>query len=598
MSTAGSQDYYGLLGLPQVATIEEIKKAYKKLSLKYHPDKTPNKEHHELFIKLNEAYDTLKDPETKQKYDQKIGLSSSSSSSSYTTNHSYNPYSRSTNYNATGHAGTYFSFYQHFYGRKDDSVRRAEEEKARIYKEQLEKLHAEQEKRRQQELLRKQEEERLRAAAEAERQRVAAQEATRAARDRLLKKLNIKAEEEERRRVQKQQEEDYFEEEYKQAKKNASQQYQQQSPYVVEDFFDRQYYSNTPHSSPEGKSYYSSESSGHGHNSSDPIVLDDEEGQDSDEDLAGEEKKAEITPEPAEVDSNEINPISDEEERASSSDESDTLAQNFQAYEHLGQTFGSRPRARPRVNMRSLSPRRNINQATSNARDTPLPRNSSKKPRTSAFTFDDISDSLGQNIETIDYTDLFNSLPRDVKGRRKMSENMTTMRPKRAKFAEYSNGTSRAETLSTPLNKNSVRGHEAAPSSTTKSSRLSELDFHASPTIHNCTPPEPPIAVINPNIDAEGWQKYVESIQNYQQKFMKYNQLIIQYQTERSAKDQQYYEVVNGDPATFEVYHKCLQRDLEVSQEFTESLRIFADIMRVYKQNCDWMSTRHGNNGI
>jgi curved DNA-binding protein len=64
------KDYYKILGLTKTATQEEIKKAYRKLAVKYHPDKNPdNKEAEAKFKEVSEAYEVLKDPEKRKKYD-------------------------------------------------------------------------------------------------------------------------------------------------------------------------------------------------------------------------------------------------------------------------------------------------------------------------------------------------------------------------------------------------------------------------------------------------------------------------------------------------------------------------------------------------
>jgi curved DNA-binding protein len=64
------KDYYKILGIEKKATQEEIKKAYRKLAVKYHPDKNPgDKKAEERFKEVNEANDVLSDPEKRKKYD-------------------------------------------------------------------------------------------------------------------------------------------------------------------------------------------------------------------------------------------------------------------------------------------------------------------------------------------------------------------------------------------------------------------------------------------------------------------------------------------------------------------------------------------------
>jgi DnaJ-class molecular chaperone len=63
-------EYYQILGVAKTATADEIKKAYRKLALKYHPDKNPdNKEAEEKFKEISEAYAVLSDTEKRQQYD-------------------------------------------------------------------------------------------------------------------------------------------------------------------------------------------------------------------------------------------------------------------------------------------------------------------------------------------------------------------------------------------------------------------------------------------------------------------------------------------------------------------------------------------------
>ena len=64
-------DYYNILGIEKNATPQDIKKAYRKLARKHHPDLNPNdKQAHKNFQQINEAHDVLSDPDKRKKYDQ------------------------------------------------------------------------------------------------------------------------------------------------------------------------------------------------------------------------------------------------------------------------------------------------------------------------------------------------------------------------------------------------------------------------------------------------------------------------------------------------------------------------------------------------
>ncbi|MFM7191744.1 MAG: DnaJ domain-containing protein, partial [Microcystaceae cyanobacterium] len=71
MPETNFKDYYAILGVSKSAQEDEIKKTFRKLALKYHPDRNPgDKAAEEKFKEISEAYEVLSDPEKRQKYDQ------------------------------------------------------------------------------------------------------------------------------------------------------------------------------------------------------------------------------------------------------------------------------------------------------------------------------------------------------------------------------------------------------------------------------------------------------------------------------------------------------------------------------------------------
>ncbi|ROT47007.1 molecular chaperone DnaJ [Candidatus Cardinium hertigii] len=81
-----AQDYYNMLGVERSASVDEIKKAYRKIAMQHHPDKNPgNKASEDKFKAATEAYDVLSNPEKRSRYDQfgKDGLKGNGRSDFY-----------------------------------------------------------------------------------------------------------------------------------------------------------------------------------------------------------------------------------------------------------------------------------------------------------------------------------------------------------------------------------------------------------------------------------------------------------------------------------------------------------------------------------
>ena len=124
-------DYYNLLGVNRNASQDEIKKAYRKLAIKYHPDKNPgDKNAEEKFKEINEAYSVLSDPQKRQNYDN-FGKEGAKNTGGFNTG----GFNAEDIFNSVFNDGGFDSFFGSFTGgsgRRRDNVQKGENLRIKI----------------------------------------------------------------------------------------------------------------------------------------------------------------------------------------------------------------------------------------------------------------------------------------------------------------------------------------------------------------------------------------------------------------------------------------------------------------------------------
>ncbi|KAI5968758.1 hypothetical protein CANMA_002194 [Candida margitis] len=690
--------HFQSLGVTPTTSFADIKRAYRKLSLKYHPDKTPDKTHHEKFKEINVAFEAIRNHYEKFNTTSEAHLPTGTPSASYSeyqqfsssTGHSFSSrqyYSRfshsehsaSNARNAANPSGTDGAFFKAFH-KSQEQRRQASQEAAarakRLKEEMLERLKAEAEAKRREELrkaearmreVEKMEEERRRMESE-RRRRVEKEER------RLEEELKKQREAQEVDTVQAEtateqnrytkspseilsgeSDEEYNPNEHRTSHTSSSVQdkeYQNakqsrrdmaDAAETATEFLRNQYNPDDTErlfrskksgkvtngqeedyvpSSKRRKNDYSNKNRAKNSKGLDiPIV--------SENDFTDVEA---ITISDRSYDSEDDDGIEIIEETGpnmkakgtsnkSSNQRAATGANNGAHVSTEGKAdkeyspekldeyipFSVKPKAPPRSSTR---PDTKIN-PTLSKRPVPPPTNHIRHHATSPHKRSKISanndssafdmGNLGMNvgdIEEVDFRELEDSLPTSSRRKQPNSNSGNVANSSRTTPAEatrFTDGISRAETLSTPMNKNTVRGHSAARLRTNaeRSTRapLTVLDFHASPKVHNFTSPKPPLLDFDANISRGKWQRYVKSMTNYQKSFLEYKELIVRYQLERTQKDFEHFDSINDlqEQSNLAVYNECLSRDLEVITQYKDALRVFGLNMMFYQQNCQWI---------
>ncbi|KAI5950793.1 hypothetical protein KGF54_003867 [Candida jiufengensis] len=675
--SAPTLGHYQTLGVNPSTPFEDIKKAYRKLSLKYHPDKTPDKTHHEKFKEINAAYEIIRT--NRESGNAFINVNTRSTSnmnntrSNFTTffsqatssfpfseyrstngssTHYYSRYTQSSSTNSssknntpntntktktnnnggnTDNTSNYSSY--NFYQKSQEHQRNAAEAAARhaerLKEEMAERVRAEAAsiRRAEAELRRRAEESRIRQDLK--------REAEEKARSSSRNKDNLKVHfSEEEVLILPSDEEEYVPQvprknsSSKTSSKKSDKAYQsakekrrnlEESAEIANDFIKEnygvqdeteKYYQNSkkkkkveieeedynPREASSSTSKPSSSTpSKKGKDSDHPIVL-EEDLSFAEEGLSEENNDSFMNvPEPNNQNSFENN------EPGQSSGEYDPRILN----EHIH--FNVKPKMPPRSN--TASPTRSnktiptLQTQPNHVRFHPTAPHKRSKISSQNPAFGSPLDMNGfdikvGDIEEVNFNEIYESLPDDQKRKTPKSDEASNISSSSGqKTFDYTNGKSKADILSNPLNKNPVRGYTSTSSSetttTSSTKKLNILDLHASPKVHNFTAPNPPSMIFNPETMTRlRWQRYVNSLEDYQKAFLSYKEAIVRYQMERTEKDIQFFNEINdeNDNENMEVYKQCLARDLEVVGQFKASLRVFSQIMTLYQQNRNWIN--------
>lgn len=541
-------DHYLVLGVAPTATAEEIKRLFKKLAIKYHPDKTDDAKHHEIFLQINKAYEILKDSKTRSQYDNDHGFAPRHGYGSATSfrypeaSKSYSYYSYQSTSGATN-TGTYFGFYQLQAKAQSEAAEALREARRRAKRDQESEARAaallaqkkmkEEMERRQQEYIR--ERQRLRDEEERRKRehlaRVQLEEQLRAQRE-----LQKQQQQQEQEQQQQQQEE----ERYEQLKREA----------------------HLRHWNESGG--FGGAGGGAGAQEEPIVVEDDEEPNNTIfEDCHSDNGNGtSIKQEQGSVDVEEVSRGSVFGDLGGVSEPEVVELNSPDA--QSAEEYGASPKRPNDLEQSGESMNRGNHYA-------------SKKPK---IDMSDLRLTLGgSGLDDVDFSDMKELLPNAPGKTRKASVAINRNPHKKPKFTEYSDGTSRAETLYTPINKQTSRRNNSITASD-----LAPADFDENRLIFLVTPPT---ISVSDSLSGDEWNEYINKIHIYERKFAQFRKAVFEYQAQRLEKDEAHHNIIYSDTSCLDAYQTCLLNDMLLMQSYSRALSEFKHTLKAFKKNCE-----------
>lgn len=620
-----STDYYSILGVSRAASQDEMKRQFKKLAVKFHPDKNKDESAHETFLQISKAYETLKDEKLRQEYDKKLGINNPSiprygfpsSFSQYalyaTTSRNGTTTTRTqTNFrNASSHFASYFETNMRSYA--DASKRtykppapdpnQVAEDAKRMMKEHIARKQAEYIRNAQKQ---KQEEEKRR-------MEQVLRDFTNSTQSEPPKKEKFRAQsnlwdietEDIRKGVFGRARTTYDRATHERANGKSNGGFgvpfdpdsgrNSSRPIVVDDDSDsggsveddgdiEDDEDSSDLGSASSASQYEDANTNHYsdnyHESNDSDDLKEVDEQDMDDDKAHESFRDDMAANPPsegfpnngdhsfadDVEEYPNTPVSEPDlvEIIADDDDDNELNDLGHKPEKSPEPFAS-PGGKKRQPQRTPS----IQQKPSES------RNGAKKPRLS--NFDDLRSSLGTNLDDVDFSDFRLTLP----GESKVRQASTSEAPessKRQRVAEYTDGLTRALTLFTPVN--NLRKRDPSHLLTVK-----DLQPKVDPELlifYN----RPPSIKLSSATTQKEWEIYVARTKVYQQEFNTYRKNVLEFQVQRYEIDTKCQNSIYSDVECLQVYLSCLATEQRVMQRYNEAFQMFQQTMHIFRSNC------------